>query len=436
LWRIGPCAKRAFFGVLKVRSEVVVTGIGVVSPIGIGLEAFAEGLAAGRSAVRRLDLFQADDLPIPLGAVVECFDPKQFVRPRKSLKVMSRDIQLAFAAADMACADARLRDSGVDPDRLGIVFGADLIPCELEELVATYRSCMVDGRFDFSRWGEAAMTEMFPLWMLKYLPNMPACHVGIAHDARGPNNSLTLAEVSSLSAIAEAMRVIDRGQADVMIAGGAGSRVHPTILFRSEACQLNSPHEDPATVCRPFDAKRRGMVNGEGAGVVVLESRRHAEARGAKIYCRILGYAATFEPRANGAPMTGKGIGKAIAGALREAGLSAEEVGHVNAHGLSTLHDDRIEAQAIRQVLGDVPVTAPKSFFGNLGAGTGAVEIIASILAIQTGTLAVTVNYEFPDPQCPVNVVHGRPMQLNNRIALKLNHAPLGQSVAMLLGPP
>jgi 3-oxoacyl-[acyl-carrier-protein] synthase II len=333
--------------VLKVRSEVVVTGIGVVSPIGIGLEAFAEGLAAGRSAVRRLDLFQADDLPIPLGAVVECFDPKQFVRPRKSLKVMSRDIQLAFAAADMACADARLRDSGVDPDRLGIVFGADLIPCELEELVATYRSCMVDGRFDFSRWGEAAMTEMFPLWMLKYLPNMPACHVGIAHDARGPNNSLTLAEVSSLSAIAEAMRVIDRGQADVMIAGGAGSRVHPTILFRSEACQLNSPHEDPATVCRPFDAKRRGMVNGEGAGVVVLESRRHAEARGAKIYCRILGYAATFEPRANGAPMTGKGIGKAIAGALREAGLSAEEVGHVNAHGLSTLHDDKLSARCL-----------------------------------------------------------------------------------------
>ena len=117
MWRIDPCAKRAFFGVLKVHSEVVVTGIGVVSPIGIGLEAFAEGLAAGRSAVRRLDLFQADDLPIPLGAVVECFDPKQFVRPRKSLKVMSRDIQLAFAAADMACADARLRDSGVDPDR-------------------------------------------------------------------------------------------------------------------------------------------------------------------------------------------------------------------------------------------------------------------------------------------------------------------------------
>ncbi len=418
------------------REEIVITGVGVVCPIGIGKKAFWASISEGRTGVRCLDLFQCDDLPAPFGAVVADFDPKQFVRPRKSLKVMSRDIQLGFAAADLAIADAGIHQRPVDPERLGIVYGADLIRCELDELTDAYRGCMANGRFDFDRWGEQAMAEMFPLWILKYLPNMPACHIGIAQDARGPNNSITLGDVSSLSALSEAMRVIDRGHAEVMIAGGTGSRIHPTFWVRAEVLHLSHRADDPAAASRPFDARRDGTVNGEGAAAFILESRRHAEARGATIYARILGCAGAFEPCRNGAALQGKAIRRAIEGALHDAGASPEEVGHVNAHGSSTVFDDRMEALAIRHTLGDVPVTAPKSFFGNLGAGSGAVEMAASVLGLSSGVVPQTLNYRYADPYCPVNVVGRGPIEATRPAAVILNHASSGQAVAMLLGGP
>jgi 3-oxoacyl-[acyl-carrier-protein] synthase II len=415
--------------------EVVITGIGVVSPIGIGKDAFAASLTACRGGIRRIELFTNGDLPLPVGGEVRDFDPKLYVRPRKSLKVMSRDIQFAFAAADLACADARLREQPPDPERLGIVFGSDLIPCDLEEIAPAYRSSMAGGQFDFRRWGPAFMTDLFPLWMLKYLPNMPACHIGIAQDARGPNNSLTLGEVSSLSAVAEAMRVIERGQADAMIAGGGGSRVHPTLLMAHRAYDPALHGIDPAAACRPFDARRQVKVYGEGAGAFILEARHHAQARGANVLASILGYAATFEPSRHKEPLQGRAIRKAIAGALRNAGIEAKDVGHVNANGLGVIHADRMEAQAIHDLLGDVPVTAPKSFFGCLGAGAGAVEMAVSVLAFQQGLVAPTLNYEHPDPECPVNVIRERPRRMEKPFALLLNHTSLGQAVAMVLGP-
>jgi 3-oxoacyl-[acyl-carrier-protein] synthase II len=416
--------------------EIVITGLGVVSPIGIGGEAFWNSLCEGRSGVRRLEVFNGSDLPPAIGADVSDFDPKQYVRPRKSLKVMSRDIQLAFAAADLACAQASLESHPIDPERLGIVFGADMIACDLSEMIDAFRGCIVEGRFDFDRWGEQSMAQMFPLWMLKYLPNMPACHVGIALDARGPNNSLTLGEVSSLAAIAEAVRVIERGQADAMVAGGASSRVHPTIWAYRSAFHLSKRTDDPAAACRPFDLARDGMIHGEGAGTFVLEERRSAEARGATILARVLGFATTFEPRAAGKELRGKAIRASITQALRSAGLQPDQVGHVNANGLSTALDDRLEAQAIRDTLGDVPVTAPKSFFGNLGAGTGAVEMVASVLAFQHGLVPFTLNYEQADPDCPVNVIRQTPMKLSTPVALILNQARIGQSVAVVLAAP
>jgi 3-oxoacyl-[acyl-carrier-protein] synthase II len=418
---------------MAAKREIVITGVGVVSPIGIGSEAFWTALADGRSGVRLLDLFRTSDLPVPFGAVVDDFDPKQYVRPRKSLKVMSRDIQLGFAAADLACAQAGLHDRPIDPDRLGIVFGADLIHCELSELVNVYRGCIVDGKFEFKHFGQRAMAEMYPLWMLKYLPNMPACHIGIAQDARGPNNSLTLGDVSSLSAVTEAMRVLERGQADAMIAGGTGSRIHPASWVRDPILNLSHRSHDPAAASRPFDAQRDGTVNGEGAAAFLLETRPHAQARGATILARILGAAGTFEPCRNGEVLRGRGIRQAISGALRDAGLLAGDVGHVNANGSSTILDDRIEAQAIRDTLADVPVTAPKSFFGNLGAGTGAVEMAVSVLALQKGYVPPTLNYQYPDPHCPVNVIHRQSLRINAPTALVLNHTNRGQAVAVVL---
>ncbi|MGW8257654.1 MAG: beta-ketoacyl-[acyl-carrier-protein] synthase family protein [Thermoguttaceae bacterium] len=417
---------------MALKKDIVVTGVGVVSPIGIGVESFWASLCEGRSGVRRLNIFDDPKL-IPFGGEIVDFDPKKYVRHRKSLKVMSRDIQLAYAAADMACQQSKCLPKLVDPERLGIVFGADMMPCELHELVSAYRSCLVDGRFDFSRWGEAAMTEIFPLWMLKYLPNMPACHIGIAQDARGPNNTLTLDDVSGLSAVAEAVRVIERGAADAMIAGGAGSRVHPTFLFRSGLSELSRRGADPAGACRPFDATRDGMVYGEGAAAVLLEGRAISESRGAAPLARVLGYGSAFEPSGNGRMLQGLSIRKSMQTALRDAGISAAEVGCVVAHGLGTTNDDRREAAAIRDVLGETAVTAPKSYYGHPGTACGAVEMVLAILILRHRLIPPTLNYRVRDPSCPIRVVHGQAQALEKSTVLILSHTQHGQAVTMIL---
>ncbi len=353
---------------MALKKNIVITGVGVVSPIGIGQEAFWASLCEARSGVRRLTLFDDPKL-IPFGGEVRDFDPKIYVRQRKSLKVMSRDIQLAYAAANLACLEARHHLNPIDPERLGIVFGDDMIPCELHELVPAYRSCIVDGKFDFQHWGKAAMAEIFPLWMLKYLPNMPACHIGIAQDARGPNNTLTMGDVSGLLAAAEAMRVLDRGAADAMIVGGAGSRIHPTMLFRGGMFELSQRGDDPPGASRPFDATRDGMVNGEGAAAFMFEAQQHAQARGVAPLARILGYGAAYESAGNGRVLQGLSIRQALLKALRDADVAAADVGCLMAHGIGTKSDDQREAAAIRDVLGDVAVTAAEKLFRTFGSG-------------------------------------------------------------------
>lgn len=417
-------------------ADIVITGVGVVSPIGVGLDAFWCAMLEGRSGVTCFPIFNGAGLPPIFGAAVSGFEPARWVRPRKALKVMSRDIQLAFVAAELACQQAGVGPGKVDPDRFGIVFGADMMPCELEELAPAYRQCMVNGHFDFSRWGTHALEEMFPLWMLKYLPNMPACHIGIAQDARGPNNTIVLGEISSLAAIAEAARVLERGAADVMIAGGTGCRIHPIVWSRRSVYYPAEWQGPPEGASRPFDKDRCGQVFGEGAAAFILERAEHARARNVRPLAKLLGFASTFEPCPPGKLPTGEAIRRAIAQVLRETGLSPAEIGHVNAHGLSTRHDDRVEAQAIAAILPDVPVTAPKSFFGNLAAGTGAVEAVASVLAIQNGLIPPTLNYETPDPECPVPVVAQRPAPLKPLTALCLNHTHFGQAMALLLAHP
>jgi 3-oxoacyl-[acyl-carrier-protein] synthase II len=192
---------------------------------------------------------------------------------------------------------------------------------------------------------------------------------------------------------------------------------------------------EPEAACRPFDADRDGMVLGEGSAAFVLESRRAAEARGATPIARLVACAGTFAPQQCPAGLAGA-IRRAIADALEAAHLKPADVGHINAHGMSTTEDDQIEAQAIRDVLGDVPVTAPKSYFGNLGAGGGAVEMMASVLALKHGLVPPTLNYERPDPACPVRVIHGEPMPANRPVAMLLNHSLAGQAVAAILAAP
>ncbi len=264
--------------------EVVITGLGVVSPIGIGRDAFRSALREGISGVRPITLFDASQFPVRIAAEVADFDPKAYVRPRKSLKVMSREIQFGFAAADFALTDAGVQPGSVEPDRFGVVFGAEMIYCDLDELIGIYRRCIAEGRFDFSRWGESMASEMYPLWLLRNLPNMVACHVAIVHDARGPNNTIGHSDVSSLAAIAEAVRVIQRGAADVMIAGGVGARINPTSMSYRGDIDQSHRNDDPARASRPFDAGRDGLVNGEGAAAFhSRKSRTRPETRRAHL---------------------------------------------------------------------------------------------------------------------------------------------------------
>ena len=414
-------------------SQIVITGIGVVSPIGIGIEPFWKSLHEGTSGVRLDSRLQGTEMPVRFGGEIIDFDGKLYVTPRKSLKVMSREIQIAFSAAAMATQQAGITSDTVDPDRFGVVFGSEMSYGPPEELIDVYQHCKVDGKIDPGLWPEQAMRKNFPLWMLKFLPNMAACHIGIAYDARGPNNSITHGDVSSLLAMTEALHIIRRGHADVMIVGGFGARLNLTQLqYRGDA-NLSHRENDPAAASRPFDADRDGMVNGDGAGALVLERREHAERRGATVLATVRGVGDSFEPRLTPKPATGIAIRRSIQHCLADAGLAADQIGHVSAHGVSTIHDDPLEAQAIRDCLSDVPVTAFKSYFGNLGAGCGAVETVASVLALQHNEVPRTLNYETADPECPVNVVHGESLVGAKPTAMILSQAGTGQAAAIIL---
>ncbi len=412
--------------------EVVLTGIGVVCPLGVGRDVVWSAIENRQSGVRVIERLATSNYPSPIGGEVLDLEPKQYIKPRKSLKVMNRETQLGCTAAELAWADARLDDAALDPERIGVVVGTNSFRSKIEDVTEVYQAIARNGGSVLAEWGEA-MREMYPLWMLKYLPNMTCCHIGIAHDVRGPINTIVEGNVSSLMAIIEATDVIARGHADVVVAGGSGTMLSAVDLVWHGGAEMSRNVAIPAEACRPFEAARDGTATGEGAAMFVLESRAHAERRGASVLGKILGYGRRCEPCADSQKPTGQAIRQAIEAALEMSQLPVTEIGHVNANGLATVDDDVIEACAIEQTLGDIPVTAPKSFFGNLGAAGGAVELAVSLLGLQHGVVPPTLNYEQPDPACPVNVV-GETQPSRVPTVLALNHKLTGQAVALLVG--
>jgi 3-oxoacyl-[acyl-carrier-protein] synthase II len=403
----------------------------------LGVAAFWESLAAGRSGIRRIQNFDPSGLPTQFAGEIQNFDAKEYIdrKERKSLKMMARPIQLAVAGAAVALKDGGIETSRLDPTRFGVVFGAGLIASELDELAPAAR-VSTDGRpgwVDLPKWGEHGLANMPPLWMLKYLPNMLACHVSILHDAQGPNNSITASDAAPILAMGEAYRVILRGQADVMLTGGADSRINPLSMTRmSLFLPLSRRNEAPEKACRPFDRRRDGIVPGEGAGIFVLENLAHARKRGARIYAEVIGFGAAFDPK-----QSGEGLARAITLALNQAGIHPEQIDHVNAQGYSTLKEDAWEARGIAKVFGairsPVPVFAPRSYFGSMTAAGGAVELTASLLALQKGLLPPTLNYEEPDPACPVPVLTGKPREVQREHVLKISFTEMGQCAAVVL---
>jgi 3-oxoacyl-[acyl-carrier-protein] synthase II len=432
--------------------RVVVTGLGLISPLGNTRERLWEALTTGRSGVSRFGDGQAETLPSPFAGVCRDFsgdigdfgvlegDKKKAIR--KALKLMCRECQMGVAAAELAIQDARYEGSSRRPERSGIVFGTDYMLSDPEELRSGIELCTDEDRqFHFEQWGEQGMKKMTPLWLLKYLPNMPASHIAIYNDLRAANNSLTMREAAGCSAVGEAARVIQRGRADVMIAGACGTRIHMMKAVHSAIQEELAPGTgghgpvDPAEASRPFDADRSGMVIGEGAGVVILESLEHAQARGATIYAEIAGAGSSTAADRNRVALRDLAMANAMRSALRDAGATPWAVGHIQAHGLSTRSCDEAEARAISDVFGGVerpvPVTAAKSYFGNLGAGGGMVELIAGMLALYNDHLFPTLNYRTPDAQCPVNVV-GEATKPGDSL-LKLSVTPQGQAAVLMV---
>ncbi len=417
-------------------TEVVITGVGVVSPIGIGKEAFWDNLLAGHCGLGPVSADIVAGMPPQLFGHVPNFEAKVFVANRKSLKVMSRDAQLGIAASVLACRDAGVANGSIDPERMGVVLGADQICAPLSESQDAYRACCVEGQFDFGRWVSHGMAASYPLGMLRVLPNMIASHVSIAHDARGPNNTIHEGEISGLLAVIESASVIQRGMADVMLAGGASSQMHPLEFARRFAMGGLTPrHEDPSTAVRPFDARRDGHVWSEGAAVVLLESRRHAEKRGARIHARLKGWGATFEPVDSNRNLSGSGLRRAIAGAMKHASAELGDLGHVKAHGLSTIRDDAVEARVLGSMLPETPVTALKGQLGNARAAGSVLELVAAVLAAESGCVPAMRNHDTPDPACPVRAVLGEPLKAGPADALCITWMPFGQAAAVVIGP-
>ena len=399
--------------------RVVITGMGVVCPLGLALEDLWSGLVEGRSAVGPLESFPSAGLPLHHAAEarafsgdIDDFGPLEGERKkaiRKGLKVMCRESQMAVAAAQRALHDSGLLGmAGLKPERFGCVFGSDYMLTLPEDFTASVAKCRGDdGGFDFDRWASDGMPQLTPLWLLKYLPNMPASHIAIYNDLRGPSNSLTLREASGHLAVGEAVVTIQRGAADIMVAGATGTRVHPMKTVHAlQSEQVALGDGDPASWSRPFDKSRKGMVLGEGAAVLILEEREHALARSATIHGEILGHAARNAGVAGGVGLKQRALTLAMRRALEMAGLTAADLSHIHAHGAGTVVGDREEAAALHDVLGPaaekIPTVAAKSHFGNLGGGSGLVECVASLLATRHGELFPLLNYEVPDPDCRI----------------------------------
>jgi 3-oxoacyl-[acyl-carrier-protein] synthase II len=280
------------------------------------------------------------------------------------------------------------------------------------------------------------MPQLTPLWLLKYLPNMPASHIAIYNDLRGPSNSLTLREASGHLAVGEAVVTIQRGAADIMVAGATGTRVHPMKTVHALQCeQVALGDGDPSRWSRPFDRSRKGMVLGEGAAVLILEEREHALARAATIHGEVIGHAARNAGVAGGVGLKQRALTLAMRRALDMAGLAPGDVSHIHAHGAGTTVGDREEAAAMHEVLGPaaetIPTVAAKSHFGNLGGGSGLVECVASLLAARHGELFPLLNYETPDPDCRIRAARrGDPA---GTVFLSSAVTPQGQAGSVLI---
>jgi 3-oxoacyl-[acyl-carrier-protein] synthase II len=379
------------------RTRVVVTGLGTVTPVGNSVPEYWRAICEGRSGVGPITRFDAKRLDTRIAAEVKGFDPLRVIE-KKELKKLDLFIQYAISAGVEAVEDAKIDFSQMDPTRGGVLVGSG-----------------IGGILSILEWHRVLLEKgpgrISPFFIPSLIVNMASGQLSIRYRLKGPNSSVVTACATGNHAIGDAFRIIQRGDADLMVAGGSEAIIDELPLggFASMKA-LSSRNDEPARASRPFDADRDGFVPGEGAGIVVLESLEHARRRRARVYAEIVGYGMTADAYHMTAPdPDGDGAVRAMQASLRDADVRPEDVGYINAHGTSTPYNDRTETLAIKRVFGEhahrLAVSSTKSMIGHLLGAAGGVEAVATVLALHHGTLPPTINYETPDPDCDLDYV-------------------------------
>ncbi|MCI0371800.1 MAG: beta-ketoacyl-ACP synthase II [candidate division NC10 bacterium] len=393
-----------------MKRRVVVTGLGAVSPIGIGVEIFWEALKGGVSGVGRITKFDPAGIDCQIAAEVKGFDPLNWVE-KKDARKMDVFIHYAIAAAAMAVEGAGLKVTDENRDRVGVLIGTGMggIPMLVEEQ---------------KRMLERGPGRVSPFFIPSIITNLASGWISMIYGARGPNSCVSTACATGNHAIGDSLRIIQRGEADAMIAGGTEAVIVPlTIAGFASMKALSTRNDEPARASRPFDKDRDGFVMGEGAGVVMLEALETAVRRGAPILAELIGYGMSADAHHITAPAPeGEGAARSMQAALQDAGVRLEEVEYVNAHGTSTPYNDRNETQAIKRLFGPhaarLAVSSTKSMTGHLLGAAGGIEAVATVLALRHGLLPPTINYETPDPDCDLDYVPNKTREAPIQVAL------------------
>jgi len=423
--------------------RVVITGMGWVTPLGHDLEQVWQRLLAGQSGTNPITIFDAQTFPTSFAAEVKDFDLRKFLGQRyEDHKSCSRNSGFALAAAEMAWRHAGLNGGpGADPERVGVYLGSGEGPIDFQNFVAAALAGWDPERRELNtvRWAEVAYQRLGAIKEFEQDPNCATGHLAYRFQAQGPNFNTLTACAASTQAIGEASALIRRGDADVMISGGAHSMIHPLgVTGFNRLTALSTRNGEWQCASRPFDATRDGFVIGEGAGILILEEYESARRRGARLLAEIVGYGSTADAfRVTDMHEQGRGAIAAMRAALDDAGLQPADIDYINAHGTGTEENDKIETRAIRTVFGEharkVPISSVKSMFGHLIAGAGAVELITCVLAIRDGMLPPTINYRQPDPNCDLDYVPNAARQARIRIALSNSFGFGGQNDTLIV---
>jgi 3-oxoacyl-[acyl-carrier-protein] synthase II len=423
-----------------MRRRVVVTGIGMINPMGHDVATVWSGLKESKSGVAPTTLFDASGFPTKISAEVKGWDITDSGESAEVWRDRGRHTKFAAGAAKQAVADSGICDASFDPVRFGIYLGSGEGNQDFLTFTKMMAAALEDGEYDAAKFITKGLSLLNPAKELEQEPNMPAAHLAAMFNAQGPNFNCLTACAASSQAIGEATELIRRNDADVMLAGGTHSMIHPFgVTGFNLLTALSTSNDAPTKASRPFDRERDGFVLGEGSAMVILEELESAKKRGATIYGEVLGYGTTADAyRITDIPPDGHGGIAAMRMAIADAGLKPEQIGYVNAHGTSTQVNDKVETLACKQVFGEfaskVPVSSTKSMMGHLIAAAGVTEMIVCLLAIRDGVLPPTINYENPDPLCDLDYVPNFAREAKVEYALNNSFGFGGQNVTLCLG--